>query len=148
MPTPSRARRGSRSPPYVDCDAGFFFEADSLEALAARIESKYQRVPMPPQTLAATVARYNFIRRRRQGCRLRQAEAAPQNREAAVYAAWATPVIHDSRAGLRINARCQVIDMNGASDPRPLLRRRIDGGFSMHGLPRAICQGLIAEEMR
>src|SRR6266851_4260614 len=46
-------------PPHVDVDAGFFFEAGSIEALAAKIKMKYQRVPMPPQNLAATVARYN-----------------------------------------------------------------------------------------
>ena len=33
------------------------------------------------------------------------------------YAAWATPVMHDTRAGLRINANCQVIDMNGEVIP-------------------------------
>jgi hypothetical protein len=31
------------------------------------------------------------------------------------YAAWATPVIHDTRAGLRINAHCQVLDSAGRS---------------------------------
>src|ERR1700691_6109859 len=46
-------------PPHVDVDAGFFFEADSIEALAAKIKMKYQRVPMPAQNLAATVTRYN-----------------------------------------------------------------------------------------
>src|SRR5215831_1507805 len=33
------------------------------------------------------------------------------------YAAWATPVVHDTRAGLRINAACRVIDMNGEVIP-------------------------------
>src|SRR5262249_19413996 len=60
------------------------------------------------------------------------------------YAAWATPVIHDTRAGLRINARCQVIDMNGVPIPGLYCGGESAGGFSMHGLPRAICQGVIA----
>src|SRR5579863_1087087 len=35
-------------PPFVDVDAGFFFEAGTLEELAAEIQMKYQRRPMPP----------------------------------------------------------------------------------------------------
>jgi len=52
--------------------------------------------------------------------------------------------VHDTRAGLRINARCQVIDMNGAVIPGLYCGGESAGGFSMHGLPRAICQGFIA----
>src|SRR6266850_3596530 len=46
-------------PPNVDIDAGFFFTADTINELAAKIKMKYQRVPMPPVSLADTVARYN-----------------------------------------------------------------------------------------
>ncbi|MGA8819811.1 MAG: FAD-dependent oxidoreductase, partial [Xanthobacteraceae bacterium] len=46
-------------PPNVDFAAGFFFTADTIEELAKKIEMKYQRVPMPPANLAATIARYN-----------------------------------------------------------------------------------------
>jgi succinate dehydrogenase/fumarate reductase flavoprotein subunit len=60
------------------------------------------------------------------------------------YAAWATPVIHDTRAGLRINARCQVLDTNGAVIAGLYCGGESAGGLSLHGLPRAICQGLIA----
>ena len=37
--------------------------------------------------------------------------------DAPFYAAWATPLVHDTRAGLRINARCQVMDMQGQVIP-------------------------------
>ena len=57
------------------------------------------------------------------------------------YAAWATPVIHDTRAGLRINANCQVVDMNGDVIPRLYCGGESAGGFSMHGLARCLCQG-------
>ena len=60
------------------------------------------------------------------------------------YAAWATPVLHDTRAGLRINARCQVIDMNGEVIPGLYCGGESAGGFSLHGLARATCQGFIA----
>jgi hypothetical protein len=46
------------SAPHVDT-TGFFFQADTLAELAAKIKMKYQRVPMPPQNLEETVARYN-----------------------------------------------------------------------------------------
>jgi succinate dehydrogenase/fumarate reductase flavoprotein subunit len=60
------------------------------------------------------------------------------------YAAWATPVVHDTRAGLRINAQCQVIDMHGAIIPGLYCGGESAGGFSQHGLARAACQGFIA----
>lgn len=60
------------------------------------------------------------------------------------YAAWATPVIHDTRAGLRINAKCQVQDMNGKVIPALYCGGESAGGFSQHGLARAACQGCIA----
>jgi succinate dehydrogenase/fumarate reductase flavoprotein subunit len=59
------------------------------------------------------------------------------------YAAWATPVVHDTRAGLRINAKC-LIDMNGENIPGLYCGGESAGGFSQHGLARAICQGYIA----
>ena len=60
------------------------------------------------------------------------------------YAAWATPVVHDTRAGLRINAQCRVLDMNGAVIPGLYCGGESAGGFSQHGLARAVCQGYIA----
>ena len=60
------------------------------------------------------------------------------------YAAWATPVVHDTRAGLRINGKCQVIDMDGAVIPGLYCDGESAGGFSQHGLARAACQGYIA----
>ncbi|MBO0717650.1 MAG: FAD-binding protein, partial [Rhizobiales bacterium] len=105
------------TPPHVDVEAGFFFAADTLEELARKIEMKHQRVQMPPQNLTKTVARYNsFVDA---GKDADFGKPAPRYKIARppFYAAWATPVIHDTRAGLRINARCQVIDMNGKVIP-------------------------------
>ena len=55
-----------------------------------------------------------------------------------------TPVVHDTRAGLRINARCQVLGMNGDVIPALYCGGESAGGFSQHGLARAVCQGYIA----
>jgi succinate dehydrogenase/fumarate reductase flavoprotein subunit len=53
-------------------------------------------------------------------------------------------VIHDTRAGLRINASCQVVDLHGAVIPGLYCGGESAGGFSMHGLARCMCQGYIA----
>ena len=63
---------------------------------------------------------------------------------ARVSAAWATPVVHDTRAGLRINPACQVIDMYGDVIPGLYCGGESAGGFSQHGLARAARQGFIA----
>jgi succinate dehydrogenase/fumarate reductase flavoprotein subunit len=105
---------------------------------------KYQRVPMPPQNLTATVARYNSFVEAGKDSDFGKPKPLHRIEKSPFYAAWATPVIHDTRAGLRINARCQVIDMNGEVIPGLYCGGESAGGFSMHGLPRAICQGFIA----
>ncbi len=64
--------------------------------------------------------------------------------KAPFYAAWATPVVHDTRAGLRINAKCQVMDMNANAIAGLYCGGESAGGFSQHGLARAACQGYIA----
>jgi hypothetical protein len=132
------------APPLVDGDGGFFFTADTLGELAQKIVMKYQRVPMPPQNLIDTVARYNSFVDAGKDADFGKAEPVYKIAKPPFYAAWATPVVHDTRAGLRINARCQVIDINGAVIPGLYCGGESAGGFSMHGLPRAICQGFIA----
>jgi len=132
------------NPPHVDVDAGFFFSANSIRELAAKIKMKFQRLPMPPQNLADTVARYNsFVDAGKDGD-FGKPNPVYKIQKPPFYAAWATPVIHDTRAGLRINTRCQVIDMKGEVIPGLYCGGESAGGFSMHGLPRAVCQGFIA----
>jgi hypothetical protein len=132
------------NPPHVDVGAGLFFAADTVEELARKIVMKYQRVPMPPRNLVDTVARYNSFVDAGKDADFGKPALPYKIARPPFYAAWATPVIHDTRAGLRINARCQVIDMNGAAIPGLYCGGESAGGFSMHGLPRAICQGFIA----
>jgi hypothetical protein len=132
------------NPPNVDYAAGFCFTANTIEDLAKKIEMKYQRVPMPPEALAATIARYNgFVD---SGVDEDFGKPKPLYKIAKppFYAGWATPVLHDTRAGLRINGRCQVVDMNGQVIPGLYCGGESAGGFSLHGLARATCQGFIA----
>jgi hypothetical protein len=132
------------TPPNVDAEAGFFFQADTLADLAKKVVMKYQRILMPPENLEATVARYNsFVD---SGVDEDFGKPKPLHKIATppFYAAWATPVPHDSRAGLRINAKCQVIDLEGNVIPGLYCGGESAGGFSQHGLARATCQGFIA----
>src|ERR1700757_1571391 len=59
------------------------------------------------------------------------------------HAAWATPTPHDSRAGLRINAKCQVIDRAGQVIPGLYCGGAPAGGVSRPALARGLVQGLI-----
>jgi hypothetical protein len=132
------------APPDVDTGAGFFFSASTIGDLARKIMMKYQRLPMPSNNLEATVARYNSFVESGTDEDFGKPKPLYKIAKAPFYAAWATPVIHDTRAGLRINAKCQVIDMNGEVIPGLYCNGEAAGGFSQHGLARATCQGYIA----
>jgi succinate dehydrogenase/fumarate reductase flavoprotein subunit len=141
-------------PPYADYDQGFCFAADTIEDLAKKIVMKYQRVPMPPENLAATIARYNSFVDSGVDDDFGKPKPLYKIAKPPFYAGWATPVLHDTRAGLRINGKCQVVDFNGEVIPGLYCGGESAGGFSLHGLARATCQGFIcgtnatAEERR
>jgi succinate dehydrogenase/fumarate reductase flavoprotein subunit len=131
------------APPYVDTE-GYFFSANTIAELAAAINNEYQAKPMRGATLRATVERYNsFVD---SGKDVDFAKPAPKYKiqTAPFYAAWGTPVVHDSRAGLRINAKCQVMDMNGRVIPGLFCAGESAGGFNQHGMGRCATQGYIA----
>ena len=52
--------------------------------------------------------------------------------------------MHDTRVGLRINGKSQVVDMSGEVIPGLYCGGESAGGFSQHGLARCIVQGRIA----
>ena len=52
-------------------------------------------------------------------------------------------MVHDTWAGLKINAKCQVIDMNGDVIPG-LYCAGSAGGFNQHGMGRCTTQGFIS----
>jgi succinate dehydrogenase/fumarate reductase flavoprotein subunit len=54
------------------------------------------------------------------------------------------PVLHDTTAGLRINGKAQVIDLNGQVIPRLYAAGDSTGGFTLHGMPRAFVFGRLA----
>jgi hypothetical protein len=131
-------------PPFTDPDNGFFFSADSIAELAGKIQMKYQRLPMPPGDLETTVARYNSFVDCGKDDDFGKPKPLYKIAKGPFYAAWATPVLHDTRAGLRINPKGQVVDMNGEVIPGLYSGGETAGGFSLHGIARATCQGYIA----
>ncbi len=132
-------------PPYVDREAGFFFSGDTIAELTANIsKNKYQKNPMPAQALADTVARYNSFVDAGKDADFDKPSPKYKIQTPPFYAAWATPVIHDSRAGLRVNARNQVQDLNGEVIPGLYCAGESAGGFSEHGIARCVVGGLIA----
>lgn len=137
-------QRWDTRPPNVDIDAGFFFSADTIQELAAKIVMKYQRAPMPPKSLEETVTRYNSFVDAGKDEDFGRPTPKYKIARPPFYAAWATPNVHDTRAGLRIDAKCQVQDLNGRVIPGLYCGGESAGGFSQHGLARAICQGYIA----
>ena len=131
-------------PPNVDAARGFFFQANSVAELARSIQMKYQRLPMPPDGLEATVARFNSFVDSGKDDDFDRPKPLYKIAKPPFYAAWAMPVLHDTRSGLRINAKCQVQDMHGKTIPGLYSCGETAGGFSEHGLARATCQGRIA----
>ena len=79
---------------------GFFFQADTLAELATKIKMKYQRVPMPPQNLEETVARYNGFVDTGEDEDFAKPKPLYKIAKPPFFAAWSTPVIHDTRVGL------------------------------------------------
>lgn len=130
-------------PPHVDPD-GWFFSADTIPALAAKIKNPYQRRPMSGDVLQATVNRYNALVAGGRDAdfgkpsRLRKIDKPPY------YAAWATPIVHDALTGLRTNTNAEVIDTRGSVIPGLYCAGESQGGFAQHGLCRSMVFGRIA----
>ena len=131
------------TPPNVD-PAGYFFSADSLAELAAQIDNPYQTIPMPGTTLEESVARYNsFVD---SGVDEDFGKRNPRYRieTPPFYAAWSTPILHDSLCGLRVDTRCRVLDMRGEVIAGLYTAGESMGGFPQHGLGRCALFGRVA----
>jgi succinate dehydrogenase/fumarate reductase flavoprotein subunit len=132
------------APPDVDIDGGLFFSGSTIAELARNIVNKYQRKPVPPEALQDTVTKYNSYVDAGKDLDFGKVSPKYKIQTPPFYAAWSTPVVHDSRAGLRINAKCEVIDLNGNAIPGLYCGGESAGGFSLHGIARCAVQGRIA----
>jgi urocanate reductase len=130
-------------PPKVDPD-GFFFSADTLAELAGKIKNPYQTQPMPGAALTETVARYNsFVT---EGIDREFKKKTPMHKieKPPFYAAWSTPILHDTLTGLRTTTESQVVDTRGEVIPNLYCAGETQGGFAQHGLARCLVFGRIA----
>jgi FAD binding domain-containing protein len=126
-------------------DPLYFFSADTLVELAAKLtKNPFQKVEMPGKKLEETVERYNSSVESGHDADFDRPSPKYKIQAAPFYAAWATAVIHDTYAGLRINMKCQVMDMNGKVITGLYCGGESAGGCSQHGTGRCTTQGYIA----
>jgi urocanate reductase len=130
-------------PPNVDPE-GYFFSADTIAELARRIVNPHQSRPMPATALQETVTRYNSFVDAGADADFKKPAPFYKIQTPPFYAAWATPLLHDSYTGLRTNTNAQVIDRLGQVIPGLYCAGECQGGFNQHGLGRATVFGRIA----
>ena len=131
------------TPPYVDT-MGYFFKADTLEDLAGSIKNQYQWRAMPGDVLRQTVERYNSFVDKGADEDFKKPKPIYKIQKPPFYAAWSTPCIHDTYAGLRINVNGQVLDTDGVAIPGLYATGDCSGGFAQHGLGKSFVFGHLA----
>ncbi len=138
-----KREKWNMNPPSVR--PGYFFTAGTLADLAPLLaKCPHQKVGMPAANLEASVTRYNQMVD--QGVDQDFGKPAPKYRieTPPFYAAWASFTVHDTYAGLRINMKCQVMDMKGDVIPGLYCGGESAAGCSQHGVGRSTTQGFIA----
>ncbi len=130
-------------PPNVDPD-GYFFTADTIAELAGRIANPHQSQPISPAVLQETVTRYNAFVDTGTDADFEKPTPRYKIQTPPFYAAWSTPILHDSLTGLRTNTKAQVIDTRGQVIPGLYCAGESQGGFAQHGLGRCLVFGRIA----
>jgi succinate dehydrogenase/fumarate reductase flavoprotein subunit len=135
--------RWDPKPPNVDL-SGWFFSADTLAELAGKIANPYQLQPVPTRALEETVAKYNSYVDAGKDQEFGKPAPKYKIQTPPFYAAWSTPILHDCLTGLRINPKCQVIDIHGQVIPGLYCAGESAGGFALHGLPRVTVFGRVA----
>ena len=135
--------RWDPNPPFVDLE-GYFFSGDTLSELAREIDNEYQSGPMPPAALEETVARYNSFVDAGSDPDFGKDQPRYKIQTPPFYAAWSTPILHDTLTGLRTNPRAQVMDYHGQVIAGLYCSGESQGGFAQHGLGRCIVFGRIA----
>ena len=129
-------------PPNVD--PLYFASGATLKELAASINNPYQKRPMPGTVLQETVERYNSFVTSGVDTDFKKPKPMYKIEKPPFYAAWATPILHDSLTGLRVNTDQQVIDIFGKVIPGLYTGGESMGGLAQHGLGRDLVSGRIA----
>jgi urocanate reductase len=131
------------NPPHVDPD-GYFYSADTIAELAPKITNPHQKKPMSGAVLQETVNRYNAFVAAGADADFKKPTPMYKIEKPPFYAAWATPILHDTLTGLRTSTRGEVIDIRGAVIPGLYCAGESQGGFAQHGLARCMVFGRVA----
>jgi hypothetical protein len=134
--------RWNPKPPNVD--PLYFASGATLKELAANINNPYQKRPMPGAVLQETVERYNSFVTSGMDSDFKKPKPMFKIERPPFYAAWATPILHDSLTGLRVNTDQQVVDIFGKVIPGLYCGGESMGGLAQHGLGRDLVSGRIA----
>jgi succinate dehydrogenase/fumarate reductase flavoprotein subunit len=135
-------QRWDPRPPHVDPE--YFFSGDTIAELARKISNPYQSRPMPAAVLQETVTRYNSFVDAGADADFNKPTPRYKIQTPPFYAAWSTPILHDSLTGLRTNSKAQVMDIQGQVIPGLYCAGESQGGFAQHGLGRATVFGRLA----
>jgi len=130
-------------PPNVDPN-GWFFSADTIAELAGKIKNPYQLRSISPDVLEQSVNKYNSYVDQGKDPEFGRPAPMYKIQKPPFYAAWSTPILHDTLAGLKINTKCQVIDRKDRVIPGLYACGETAGGFALHGLPRVLLFGRVA----
>ena len=132
--------------PFVNESNGYFFKADTIQELAAKIYAGHPFARVPLSHLAATVETWNGYVAGGADPEFEREKDAPMYAIAKppFYALSIMVIWHDSYGGLRCNGRHQVIDMDGQPIPGLYAGGEAVGGFNKHGLGKGHVQGFIA----
>ena len=130
-------------PPHVDPD-GWFYSADTIAELAGKIGNPHQKKPISGAVLEETVNRYNSFVTAGKDADFNKPTPLYKIEKPPFYAAWTTPILHDTHTGLRTNTDAQVIDTRGEIIAGLYAAGETQGGFAQHGLTRCIVFGRVA----
>ena len=130
-------------PPHVDPD-GWFYSADTIAELAGKIRNPHQKKPISGAVLEETVNRYNSFVTAGKDADFNKPTPLYKIEKPPFYAAWTTPILHDTHTGLRTNTDAQVIDTRGEIIAGLYAAGETQGGFAQHGLTRCIVFGRVA----
>jgi urocanate reductase len=128
----------------TNVDPLYFASGATLKELAANINNPYQKRPMPGTVLQETVERYNSFVTSGADTDFKKPKPMYKIEKPPFHAAWATPILHDSLTGLRVNTDQQVIDIHGQVIPGLYCGGESMGGLAQHGLGRDLVSGRIA----
>jgi hypothetical protein len=128
-------------------DPLFFYQANDLATLAAQINgNQFQYSPMSGATLQNTVTRYNgFVTAGKDSDFNKPATLLKyQINTPPYYAGFCPPFTRDWYAGLHINGKAQVLDLDGNVIPSLYCAGESAGGFTSHGMTKCFIFGKIA----